>query len=320
MDVSFIIPCYNAAKTLQSTVASIEKTCSVPYEIIIVDDGSTDETEYVTMEIIRLNNAVRLYSQCNKGVNAARKLGWSKSSGEYVCFVDADDELVLNDNVLGWLSGKYDIIKAGGWYSKNCQRVDYGNGYIGEVSDVVSAYTLVLEDKLLPYIHSAFFRKRAITEECFDINPRFKIGEDLLFYIKVMSSCRKLVSIAERFYVYSMNEESAMHTKIWGFNYIRDFNDEMENLILPYCPELKDKLTLHRFIDYTSTLLFPEVKMKQQYYMEIILLLKENLWLKGLSPKKNVIFIENWSFYGVYVRLFHLLQRLRGRKIRMVID
>lgn len=106
MDVSFIIPCYNAAKTLQSTVASIEKTCSVPYEIIIVDDGSTDETEYVTMEIIRLNNAVRLYSQCNKGVNAARKLGWSKSSGEYVCFVDADDELVLNDNVLGWLSGK----------------------------------------------------------------------------------------------------------------------------------------------------------------------------------------------------------------------
>ena len=50
--------------------------------------------------------------------------------------------------------------------------------------------------------------------------------------IKVMASCHKFISVPERFYVYFMNEESVMHTKIWGFNYIRDFNDEIDKHIL----------------------------------------------------------------------------------------
>ena len=82
MEVSFIIPCYNAAKTLGEAVGSIEKTCPVPYEIIIVNDGSTDNTEQVATKILQSNQYVQLINQENKGVNAARELGWSKANGD----------------------------------------------------------------------------------------------------------------------------------------------------------------------------------------------------------------------------------------------
>ena len=75
MLISFIIPCFNAAKTLRGAVKSIEKTCSVPYEIIIVNDGSMDDTEQIATEISQSNQCVKLVNQDNKGVNAARKLG-----------------------------------------------------------------------------------------------------------------------------------------------------------------------------------------------------------------------------------------------------
>lgn len=320
MVVSFVIPCYNAAKTLREAVSSIERTCSVPYEIIIVNDGSTDDTEQVATEILQRNRYAQLINQSNKGVNAARELGWSKSSGDYICFLDADDKVILSDVIFDWLTKEYDIVKAGGWYQTCKQRIGYANGYNGEVTDVLSAYTLLLDGDILPYIHSAFFHREVITEECFNIDPRFKIGEDLLFNIKVMSHCHKFICVEEKFYSYLMNEDSVMHTKIWGFDYIRDFNNEMEKLIVPHCPELRDKLTLHRFIDYTSTFLFPEVKLKHTCYIEAKHLLEENHWLKKYSPKKNVLFIENELVYNVYVKLFRLLQRLRGKKRRIVLD
>lgn len=320
MLVSFIIPCYNAAKTLMEAVSSIEKACSVPYEIIIVNDGSTDNTEQVATEILQRNHCAQLINQSNKGVNAARKLGWEKSKGDYICFLDADDKVILSNGIIEWLTKGYDIVKAGGWYQTDKQCIGYANGYNGEVTDVASAYTLLLNGDILPYIHSAFFRRQIITEECFNINPRFKIGEDLLFNIKVMAYCHKLICVEEKFYSYLMNEDSVMHTKIWGFDYIRDFNNEMETLILSHCPELRNNLIQHRFIDYTSTFLFPEVKLKHTYYLETIHLLEENLWLKESSPKKNVLFIDNELVYNVYVRLFHLLQRLRGKKRRIVLD
>lgn len=319
MLISFIIPCFNAAKTLDSVVASIENTCTVPYEIIMVNDGSIDGTEDVAKKIANRSNAF-LFSQTNKGVNAARKLGWNKANGDYVCFVDADDSVILNDEILAWLFKDYDIVKAGGWYLTDKQRINYDNIFIGEVYDVASAYNLLLSSRLLPYIHSAFFRKGIITDECFNIDSRFKIGEDLLFNIKVMASCHKFISVPERFYVYSMNEESVMHTKIWGFNYIRDFNDEIDKHILALCPKLKKQLIKHRFIDYTSTLLFPEIKMVNAYYKETVELLNENPWLKKVTPMKYVLFIENECLYKMYVSIFRFVQRLRRKKQRIVID
>jgi glycosyltransferase involved in cell wall biosynthesis len=88
--VSVIIPCYNQAHFLREAIESaLAQTCS-QREVLVVDDGSTDNIA----EVIAGYPAVRYIRQENLGVSAARNKGWKQSRGEYLVFLDADDRLL----------------------------------------------------------------------------------------------------------------------------------------------------------------------------------------------------------------------------------
>jgi len=89
---SVIIPAYNAAKTLRSTVASVFAQSDQCFEIIIVDDGSTDDTLQVMLQIAAMDWRVRIISQPNSGVSATRNFGAKLAKGDYLAFLDADDQ------------------------------------------------------------------------------------------------------------------------------------------------------------------------------------------------------------------------------------
>jgi glycosyltransferase involved in cell wall biosynthesis len=86
--VSVVIPCFNYGRFLRDAVASIHSQTFAEHEIIVVDDGSTDETEAVARG---LGAAVRYLRQPNQGPSAARNRGIAAARGRYVAFLDADD-------------------------------------------------------------------------------------------------------------------------------------------------------------------------------------------------------------------------------------
>lgn len=92
--VSVVIPAFNAAPFLKEAVESVLAQSYTPVEILVVDDGSTDATPEIARSF---GEVVRLISQQNQGVAAARNHGLRESSGTYVCFVDADDWLYPED-------------------------------------------------------------------------------------------------------------------------------------------------------------------------------------------------------------------------------
>ena len=87
MKLSVVIPTFNRAKLLQRALESVFSQTVLPYEVIVVDDGSTDNTK----EIVKNFPATYLY-QKNKGVSSARNLGIKNSSGDVIAFLDSDDE------------------------------------------------------------------------------------------------------------------------------------------------------------------------------------------------------------------------------------
>lgn len=87
--VSVIIPAYNRANYLQRAINSVLKQTLKPYEIIVVDDGSTDNTKEVVNSFGR---KVRYSYQENRGPSAARNLGMKQAKGDYIAFLDSDDE------------------------------------------------------------------------------------------------------------------------------------------------------------------------------------------------------------------------------------
>lgn len=86
--VSVIIPAYNSARFLPDTLHSVLAQTYSDYEVIVVDDGSTDDTEAVVMAV---GGPVRYLPQSNGGPSAARNAGIGAARGEFICFLDADD-------------------------------------------------------------------------------------------------------------------------------------------------------------------------------------------------------------------------------------
>lgn len=91
--VTVIVPAYNAEKTIQNCINSIQKQSYKDIEIVVIDDGSTDRTKEIVQRLLRKDGRIKIISQYNQGASAARNKGIEKASGEYVTFVDADDEI-----------------------------------------------------------------------------------------------------------------------------------------------------------------------------------------------------------------------------------
>ena len=91
MLVSVIIPAYNCGNTLKKTVESIIASGLKDHEIIIVNDGSTDNTAHVCNSLCSQYSFIKYSEQENSGVSAARNKGIGLANGEYIMFFDADD-------------------------------------------------------------------------------------------------------------------------------------------------------------------------------------------------------------------------------------
>jgi glycosyltransferase involved in cell wall biosynthesis len=89
--VSVIVPSYNASRYIRETLESVLGQTYSSFEVIVVDDGSTDETPAIVADYSRRDSRIRLVSQPNSGVGAARNRGIAQASGEFIAPLDADD-------------------------------------------------------------------------------------------------------------------------------------------------------------------------------------------------------------------------------------
>lgn len=97
MNISVVIPMYNREKTIESTIMSVLKQAVLPTEIIVVDDCSSDGSVEMVKKIRKENRLIRLLRlKENRGAQAARNCGIKVSKGEWILFLDSDDELVYD--------------------------------------------------------------------------------------------------------------------------------------------------------------------------------------------------------------------------------
>lgn len=110
--ISFIIPAYNARKTIVKAIESIlnQEKSDIDYEIIVVDDGSNDNLKD---ELKKYENKIRYFYKENSGVSDARNLGVKMSKGEYIIFVDSDDYISrsLLKDIQEYINKKIELIK-----------------------------------------------------------------------------------------------------------------------------------------------------------------------------------------------------------------
>jgi glycosyltransferase involved in cell wall biosynthesis len=222
--VSIIVPIYNAEKYLSECLDSILSQTYNDFELILVNDGSTDGSEQICKEKAEKDSRIKYFYQENKTANRARETGVKKSSGEMIMFVDADDTIeqnalqILIDNSLG-----IDIVSAEPdirWKSK----------FYGEIS-AEQYVSLLLKRKVNPCPFAKLFRRELFEENTFDIPKRIILGEDLIMNVRLAQNANSVKSIKDCIYHYRQVEESISHRKYWNLFDVLDIHKCLKNSI-----------------------------------------------------------------------------------------
>lgn len=91
--ISIIVPVYNVEEYLNQCVVSILGQTFTNFEVILIDDGSEDNSGHICEEFAKKDERVRVFHKVNGGVSSARNLGLRYAKGDWICFVDSDDLL-----------------------------------------------------------------------------------------------------------------------------------------------------------------------------------------------------------------------------------
>lgn len=177
--VSVIIPCYNQSHFLKQAIESVIGQTYTNYEIILVDDGSTDNTKEIALQYPQ----VKYIYQKNKGLSAARNTGIKNSNGEYLVFLDSDDWLypqALYTNV-GYLQTNPDVAFVSGAHDK----IFIDSGKVTEVKHYKSGdyFTHLLHHNFIGMIAAVMFRRWVFAE--FEFDTTLKACEDYDLYLNV---------------------------------------------------------------------------------------------------------------------------------------
>lgn len=320
MTISFIIPCYNVEHFIIKCINSIK--LDIDFEIIAVDDGSSDNTLLTLKKISEQNKSLRIISKENEGVLAARRDGWRIAQGEYICFVDADDEIdgrslcrILKDNFGN------DMIRCGGCRVNGLIKSKISGSFKGYISDGKEAIVRLMNEEMLPFMWGVLYKRTLLDDNCFLLDSRFKIGEDFLFNIMAMKKASNIYCTDNFFYYYNFNETSVMRTKIWSCSYIRDFNHILKSMLLSVSPTLSYYADRHRFKDYIGTLFLVEIPYDKNLYNEAMGLLDMHPEFIDNIPTKRRLFIRYEYLFRIYLYLQKIYKRLwNNRNHRILLD
>ena len=212
--ISIIIPCFNAEKTLEKCLESVVQQSYANLEIIIIDDGSTDETSLIYNKFQSNDERILVLKQQNSGVSKARNTGVKAATGDYICFVDSDDWAELNycSELYSLLVGEnadISIVEAS-YEDENGNVLCSKPTSEEKIFDGNRALVLLLEDQeIQSHPWGKLFKADLLKNVHFPEN--LKCFEDYSTLFKIFNKAVKVVKSNEKLYHYIQREDSLSH-------------------------------------------------------------------------------------------------------------
>lgn len=331
MRVSVIVPVYNVEKTLHYCVDSILAQTYMDFELILVDDGSTDKSGELCDKYAEKKKNVSAIHIKNGGVSKARNTGISQAKGEYICFVDSDDyisETFIEELVKKVDDGYNFALTTYQWVS------DYERSAFKTVSYKSSNYSIVDKSSLmslgslvlLSQPWNKIFKKEIILENGIRMPEDLSLGEDTVFVYRYLS-CIILENFAvinkPLYFYYSNNTQSLLNKyrddlfKVnkklnrYLFDEVKKWDISEEHLQLFYngCYYRMENVLFNTFRKENHL----SNKERIKYNSKVIKSEEFQFWFKKNTNRINPIFRFSYlikSYYPIY-----FLQKIKGELI-----
>lgn len=222
MKLSAVIPVYNASNFLPKLLDCFVNQTSKDFEVCIVNDGSTDNSEEIILDFIANHKDIAINYQKikNSGQGKAREVGINAATSEYICFIDADDYIEPNYfEVLSNIIDKHhpDLVCTNYFINEETKKdnVNFNDTLLNkeDIKRVINPY--LIQTSSYTYFPQmlwakAFKKNMYLARIC---HKNIKVGEDIAVVVPVILDCNSIYLSSEHIYHYRVNNNSVMNIK-----------------------------------------------------------------------------------------------------------
>lgn len=316
--VSVIIPVYNAEKYINKCIDSVLAQTLQNIEIILINDGSTDNSAIVLSQYAEKYNNIKVISQENKGASAARNEGLKVATGEFIGFVDADDyissdmykqlyDIAIDKNV--------DIVTSNFCYVKN-DVIDKGVVnlpenriiYQNEIRDLVCYAN---KNRLLWFAVKSIYRTSMIKENNIFYNTDVKIGTETPFVLECLLCAKSLyyVNVVNYFYVQSPNSITRTKYKSDLLNKLQNLYYAKKNVYIKYgITEYSDDLNNYTMEHTIPMLISNEINNSSKFFelMKLYSKIRNSEMVSEAYKNSSIKLVKNKLKYLVLLLKYRL--------------
>ncbi|MCK8083868.1 glycosyltransferase family 2 protein [Vibrio sp. 1CM24A] len=208
--VSIIVPVYNVNQYIEKCIQSILGQSYENIELIVINDGSTDDSKNKIISTIKGEERARLIDINNSGVSVARNTGIKESSGDFLIFIDGDDYISLDH--VEYMLGLIGESQAQFAFSTNCfvgkNEKQIESDLVGEISSE-EAITLLLSPSVTVGCWNKIYSRKLLVDNNIFFDKNLFYGEGLKFIIEVSQSINRAVVGNKKVYYYRKNNASS---------------------------------------------------------------------------------------------------------------
>lgn len=322
--ISVIVPVYNVEKYLKNCVESLINQTYENIEIILVDDGSTDNSGAICDELSKEDNRITVIHKENEGVSRARNTALEQSVGEYISFVDSDDSLEVTayENLVKQMENN-DLDVLAFQYYINEKNSKENNDVVTLVSTEEALRRCVNDDGekcFIPAVWNKIYRAETL-KEYLKFCPQYIIAEDMLVTMRVLKHARRIGEIYQEYYNYTQREESVMHVyKKNKCSTIYAHEEIYEELINDY-PQIAQTVKI-RSVEQAFSIMYEALNTRCLFMEDVIVLLEylrtnEEYFVKsqalGRKTKMFYKLVSGRKISKTRIKIIHHLLKLRSR-------
>lgn len=312
--ISVIVPIYNVSQYLRKCIDSILEQDYKNFEIILINDGSTDDSGKICDEYAEKYKNINVYHQKNCGISSARNLGVSKVTGKYIAFVDSDD-FVMKD----FLSSMHSNLKQNNVDISCCGSYEYFNENKITNPNYINIEQKYEKDEAQKYLNIiGYFNcgpwNKLYKREVFDgiIFPVGKKSEDMYVMHKLINNAiNGLYYSSEPKYFYRQREGSITNTSNINYDVIdaieetyRFYKENKIEIAIPYAIQ---NLAFVYIGLYNTIMIRTNDKEKMKELRKRVLKLKKEIVYNGVSKSRKIqlfLFLHTKVMYNIVFKLF----------------
>lgn len=319
--VSIVIPVYNVEKYLKKCIESVLNQTYKNIQIILVNDGSTDNSPALCDEYKQMYDKVEVIHKSNGGLPDARNAGLKRAKGEYVGFIDSDDW--IEPNMVEHLL--HNIIE----YDADISSVELQK--VQEETELeqkpckiecfsqeeyAKKFFKIGSQKIVHYICNKLFKRQILDDNTFE--KEFSIGEDVVAFCKILLKANKVVSSNQIMYYYRQNTgmTAKFNDRYFGLERVWERVNEIVHAASAehYYPYVEINQARINFTILTEIAVAgennnPKYKKRIDYYLQKLKSNKKMLLKSGVALNRKIMIWLACTNYGIYSKLIYRLTR-----------